>query len=572
MAEDVRDLLIIGAGPAGMAASMYASKLGLSHTVVERRPGLHQFPQAHVVKTRSIEIFRRFGIEADVHKAGSRSEEQRFVTWCESMAGREYGRVDLYGRKGPSERFLSVSPSYPANIPQNRLEPILFDCANRLAPDAFRFETECVSVASTEDYAVATLKTPDRLVEEKAKFIIAADGARSRIRAALGIDFIGPKSLADFCAVHIKSDFTDLIAHRPSVLCWIISPDVSGVFIVHDITSTQVFMFAYDPEQMDRSEFTPDHCRQKVIDALGSDHPFELTHVDQWTMSAQVAERYRSGRILLAGDAAHRFPPTGGLGLNTGVQDINNLMWKLKFVISGQSPMALLDSYGQEGRPIAKRNCDRSADNHQRMLKAEEIIGVDDDTTAFAQSVEALFTADGRERRRRLHNALQEQMPHFAYMDVEMAPEYSEGAFGTSLNKQFPALVEKEGYRQRLQPGAGLPHFEIDAGRSSLDCVHFEKFTLFVDTALVEAWRRVVTKNAALAGLVELVEIPKRGAYKWNLLSDMEDVAALVRPDGHIGWLFDARRDATEKALSDAMASLLMTAPEVASQKEVSHA
>ncbi|MEM8920578.1 MAG: FAD-dependent monooxygenase, partial [Pseudomonadota bacterium] len=376
MGSDIKDLLIVGAGPAGIAASMYASKLGLSHSVVERRDGLHKFPQAHVVKTRSLEILRRFGVEDTVHEVGSESEEQRFVTWCESLAGREYGRVDLYGRKGPSERFLSVSPSYPANTPQNKLEPVLYNCATDLAPDAFRFGTECLSVRSEEDAAVATLKNEHGEFEERAKFIIAADGATSGMRQTLGIDFLGPRTLANFCAVHLKSDFTDLIAHRPSVLCWVISPDASGVFIVHEVRSTQVFMFAYDPETTDRSEFTEEYCRNKVATALGNDHPFEITHIAQWTMSAQVAEQYRSGRVMLVGDAAHRFPPTGGLGLNTGLQDVNNLLWKLKFVIDGRSPIELLDTYFEECRPIAKRNCDRSADNHERMLRAEEVIGV----------------------------------------------------------------------------------------------------------------------------------------------------------------------------------------------------
>lgn len=560
MSSDMNDLLIIGAGPSGIAASMYASKLGLSHSVVERRAGLHQFPQAHVVKTRSLEILRRFGIEDQVHRAGSASEEQRFVTWCETLAGREYGRVDLYGRKGPSERFLSVSPCYPANIPQNRFEPVLHECAAKLSPgDAFRFGTECLSVTSEEDFAVATLRNADGEFEERAKFIVAADGAASRMRASLGIEFVGPRTLANFCAIHIKSDFTDLISHRPSVLCWVIGPTVSGVFIVHDVRATQVFMFAYDPDQTDRATFTEAYCRQKVADALGSDHPFELTHIDQWTMSAQVAEQYRSGRIMLVGDAAHRFPPTGGLGLNTGLQDVNNLMWKLKFVSDGRSPVGLLDSYFEECRPIAKRNCDRSADNHQRMLKVDEIIGVSEDKAAFGQSIDDLFTDAERERRRRLHRALQEQMPHFAYMDVEMAPEYPKGAFGTSLASILPPLVEKEGYLQRLHPGAGLPHFEIGQGKSSLDFVHFDRFTLFVAEAHAARWETLISANPNLESLIDICAIPKRGAYKWNLLSNMEDVAALVRPDGHIGWLFDAKRDAIEDEMSLAVDTILMT-------------
>lgn len=561
MTQALKDLLIVGAGPAGIAASMFASKLGLTHTVVERRSGLHRHPQAHVIKTRSLEILRRFGLDATIHAAGTPVEHQRFTTWCATLSGPEYGRIDLLGRKGPCDRFFSVSPSYPANLSQNKLEPILYDCAKTLGGGTFLFDTECLSATTKDNHAIATLRCNDTVYEERARFIIAADGAASGVRAGLGIDFEGPNALAHFCAVHIESDFTPLVQHMPGVLYWILNPEISGVFIVHDMKTTQVFMFPYDPNKTDKASFTTAYCENLVRSAIGCDHPFKISTVDTWTMSAQVAEQYRSDRVLIAGDAAHRFPPTGGLGLNTGLQDINNLMWKLKFVIEGRAPIEFLDTYTRECRPVAQRNCSRSAENHERMARVEDIIGVSNDPSAFEASISDLFSENGRQRRRVLQQALLEQMPHFAYLDVEMAPKYAVGAFGSSLASELPPLMTIEGYLPGLSPGSGLPHFEVEAGVSSLDVIAFGEFTLFVSSQFQRAWYDALQASPDLMSLVKIYPVSEHYQYKWDRLCNMEDIAVLVRPDGHIGWVFAAASEKPTEQLRAALNVILQKQP-----------
>ena len=557
MSQAPKDLLIVGSGPTGIAASMFASRLGLSHSVVERRSGLHQYPQAHVLKTRSLEILRRFGLDQTVHAAGTRVEDQRFTSWCTSLSGPEYGRIDLLGRKGPSDRFLSVSPTYPANISQNKLEPILYECATALNNAAFQFDTECLSARTEDEFAVATLQRNGETFEERARFIIAADGAASGIRAGLGINFEGPNALAHFCAVHIEADFSPLVSHMPGVLYWILNPEVSGVFIVHDMTAVQVFMFPYDPKELDRSSLTPGYCEAMVKRAIGKDHQFRIAKVDTWTMSAQVAENYRSGRVLLAGDAAHRFPPTGGLGLNTGLQDINNLMWKMKLVIDGEASIDFLDTYTRECRPVAQRNRDRSAENFKGMARVEQIIGVSKDVQVFEASLRDLFSANGRQRRRDLQSALLDQLPHFAYLDVEMAPNYDVEAVGTSLESDLPHIDEIEGYEVGLKPGAGLPHFEVAPGVSSLDVISLNKFTLFVTHEFEKAWSKTIAESEPLSKLIDLYAMSDRYRFMWDRLCQMEDVAILVRPDGHVGWLMPAMSSDAPQLLRSALDSIL---------------
>ena len=568
MSEPDLDLLIIGAGPAGIAASMYASTLGLSHLVMERRAGLHEHPQAHVIKTRSTEILRRFGLDGRIHSSGASAEEQRFTIWCTTLAGPEFGRIDLLDKKGPCERFLSVSPTYPANIPQNVLEPILYQYAAELKPGAFRFGVECLSVRNEAHSAVAELRTENGIDQQRARYVIAADGAGSRIRRNLGIGFEGSSALAHFCTIHIKSDFTPLIADRPGVLYWILNPDVAGVFIVHNMRTTQVFMLPYDPEKIAAAHFTPEFCKSRIEAAIGTAHPFEIVFVDQWAMASQVANHYRAGRTILVGDAAHRFPPTGGLGLNTGLQDINNLMWKLHAVLRRGAPDSLLDTYEEECQPIACRNRDRSADNHERMAKVQAAVGVSPDRTEFARSLDELFGAAGKGRREEVQSAIDEQLPHFAHLDVEMAPEYRSGAFGGSIGCRLPGLPAVEGYSPNLNPGAALPHFVLSDGRSSLDAIEFDKAALFLSEEAASRWREAVDAADDLPIAVNIHAVGARARSVWEAMSGGLNVAVLVRPDGHIGWLCDARVEDCCSELRRAAGVIFRSSPEIGSDQD----
>jgi len=553
------DLLIVGAGPVGLTASIMASKLGIDHQVLERREGLHELPQAHVIKTRSMEIFRRLGIEQEIHAIGTPHAEQRYTCWCETLTGYEYGRLDLNDKKGPVPRFLSVSPTYPANLPQNRLEPIIFAKARELADDRIRFRTEVDGVV--QDSTGVTVQVTDPAGAEqtlRARYLIAADGAGSGIRRSLGIAFEGPSMLAQFCSIHLKSDFRPLVQDRPGVLYWILNPDVQGVFIVHDMRDCQVFMVPYNPEVMKASDFDMDRCRALVESALGVNHPFEITCIDHWTMSAQVAKHYRKDRVFLVGDAAHRFPPTGGLGMNTGIQDVNNLLWKLDAVLKGRTSESLLDSYEEECRPIARYNRDRSAQNHQSMAEVQELIGVGSDKASFRGSLEALFSPGGETRLAAVQNAIKKQIRHFAYMDVEMAPVYATGAFGASVLPIDNGNPLFEGYAPNVNPGSGLPHLYLEEGRSTLDAVSHNALTVFVPAGQARRWRTAVDAAADRNPLpMKVIEITPVAAEQWRNLCGNLDLVVVVRPDGHVGWACDAGTERPEQELEAAIAAIM---------------
>src|SRR5262249_36632302 len=154
----------------------------------------------------------------------------------------------------------------------------------------------------------------------------------------------------------------------PAVLYWTTAPEATGTFVAHDIDSTWVYMHPWDPDRESMQDYSVEKCAEIVRRAMGTDaYPFAIRTIRGWTMTAQVAERYRERRIFLVGDAAHRFPPTGGLGLNTGVQDAHNLAWKIAAVEAGWATDALLDTYDVERRPVAQHNADVSLLNAMRL-------------------------------------------------------------------------------------------------------------------------------------------------------------------------------------------------------------
>lgn len=536
------DLLIVGAGPAGLLSSIQASLLGLRHRVIERRSSLHTEPSAHVLKTHTMEVYRRIGVSRDIHSLGTPPHQQRYVTWCQTVSGPVYGRIDLKDKKGPIQRFLDVSPIYPANLPQTSLEPILLQRATALGGQV-QFNCEFISLAQDRDGVNASLSLGNSGTTEtvRAKFLIGADGASSRVRKSIGVEMDGPAALAHFIAIHFKSDVRPRFGEHPGVLYFVVGPEATGTFIMHEPNGSQVFMMPYDPQARHASDYGLAECHRIVRAAFGCDHLFTILSVGNWTMSAQVAQRYREGRVFLVGDSAHRFPPTGGLGLNTGVEDAENLLWKLGAVIGGRAHPSLLNSYEAECRPTAVRNCERSWNNAKRKDEVEQAIGVVQDPVEFTAVLSELFGPHGAPQRDRVEAAVKDQIEHFAYLETEMAATYAEGAFVPSAVPCASPAEAVEGYAPLLRPGAHLPHVWIEEGISTLDLLAFDRFVLIACRSVAARWRAAL-EQAHIAGIVNVaaIDLDAGSPHRWqDFLPDPASVV-LVRPDGRVAWVGSA--------------------------------
>lgn len=394
-------VLVIGGGPVGLVVSGLLSKRGVPNLVVERRLTFQRAPAAHVLRRRPMEILDDLGVGDDVRRAAPPLELD-FITWCATLGGVEIGRLDL---RPPDLETGERAPAAWTNCPQNVLEPILLRSASRRPEARVMRGAECVEVTQRDDSVVALIACEDGSKHRvEAAWAIAADGAGSPTRRALGIAMEGPGPLARFAMVHIEADLTPWIRDRSGPIFWLMNPESPGTLIVHDPKRSHVFMMP-----MRGTEGEEDTIPARLAASLGVPVTPKILSVAYWSPHVQVADRYRKGRVFLVGDAAHRFPPTGGLGLNTGIQEAHELACKLARVEAGTAPEALLASYDAECRPAAQANADESFENMKRLGEISRVIGEQPDL----KSLERRLASLSQEERQQLAKAIEAQRSHF---------------------------------------------------------------------------------------------------------------------------------------------------------------
>ena len=255
------------------------------------------------------------------------------------------------------------------HFPQNRLEPILWQQAERHPLITVLRNHRLVGLKNGPQSVAAefccdkTGQTPGW----RGKWLVGCDGAASTTRRLACIEWEA-EVIQPMISIHFLADLHPYVQHRPSILYWVFHPKLLGVLIAHWLPTEWVLMTPYFPPQQSPEDFSEPRCRQLLQAAIGNnDISYTIEHIGSWALSAGMARTFRAGRVLLAGDAAHTFPPTGGLGLNTGVQDAHNLAWKLTLELQGIATAELIDTYQAERRPVAQANLQHSVANFQKM-------------------------------------------------------------------------------------------------------------------------------------------------------------------------------------------------------------
>jgi 2-polyprenyl-6-methoxyphenol hydroxylase-like FAD-dependent oxidoreductase len=535
-------VLIVGGGPVGTTVSILLAQQGVASLVVERRSSVQLAPAAHVVNARTFEILRAGGVdEAAIAAECKNPSDAGRVRFVMTLTGEELGSLP-FERQG--DDVLAFTPTPLRNLSQHRLEPILVEHLRKQAHASLRYGHEWE--AAKQDAGGVTSRVRDldagRSFAVRSRWLLAADGAGSRVRKAVGIEPIGPPRLASFVMIHFEANLRSLVGDRPAVLYFTNDPAARGVFVAHEIDSTWVFMHPWDPERQSPADYTEARCAAIVRRAMGTSAvDFAIRTLSTWHMSAQVAERYREGRAFLIGDAAHRFPPTGGLGLNTGVQDAHNLAWKLAAVEAGWAPATLLDSYEIERRPVARENAGVSARNAAKMLEVTQALGP---------------AGDGE--RGTVRAAIANQAEHFDMLGLQLGFQYERGAIVPDGSARPAVGNPVRDFVPCGRPGARVPHAWTLRDRrrvSTLDLLRPDRFTLIsgpAGAAWIEAGASISTPPLRCLAIGREVADPG-GA--WSALLGIEkEGALLVRPDQHVAWR-SARgvanpRDALRSALS----------------------
>jgi 2-polyprenyl-6-methoxyphenol hydroxylase-like FAD-dependent oxidoreductase len=354
------DVLIVGGGLVGLTAALLLRAHGVAVALAEKRAATSPQPKARRLHMRSMEIYRQLGLARLVQDAAGDLAGHDHMAVGRTLARAE--QLPLWQAAGPAGPAEVPSPELPCLLSQDLLEPLLREAAVAAGADV-RFDTELLSFAQSDDGVDAQLRSGQKgdFTTITARYVIAADGARSPVREFLGIarsgnGFTGNPSVS----VYFTADLAQVVRGREFNLCRITHEAAPGALASVDGRRRWVFMSSRGDTERD----WPTLLRT----ALGVPAPdLEILSVLAWQPEMRVARQYRAGRVFLAGDAAHVMPPFAASGANTGIADAHNLAWKLACVLGGQAGDSLLDSYDAERRPAGWFAADESTRRSQQI-------------------------------------------------------------------------------------------------------------------------------------------------------------------------------------------------------------
>jgi len=577
-------VLIVGGGGCGLCSSIFLSDLGVAHHLVERHASTSLLPKAHYLNQRTMEIARSHGFADTIYAVGAPMERFGHIQWVTSLGGdgpldrRKFHEFDGFGGGSLEERYRRDSPCMSSNYPQLRLEPLLRQTAEQRAPESIHFGHEVVSWEQQPEGVLAKIHDheTDETYEVLATYVIAADGGKT-FGPALGVEMIGPTNMLDMVSTHFAADLSDH-ADDDSMITWSINAEgqgswSSGALVKMGPTWDRhseewVIHFAFrpdDPARFDEDAIVP---RLRELLKLPDLEP-EVLKVSHWILDRIVADRFRVGSIFLAGDAAHRQPPTTGLGLNGAIHDAHNLCWKLAEVLAGRASDALLDSYQAERKPVSETNADWALAAFTNFAVIDVAMGLlpGAPVEANVAAMHQFFAEDrvGESKRARFAEVINTQRIEFQAHDIEIGFSYDSGALvadGTPAPSRDPFGIE---YTPTTRPGHRLPHawIERDGRRvSTHDLVRPGAFALITDPDGLE-WLRAAETVAAETGVtIDVAVIGAGGAVdldgQWATDNELgAGGMVLVRPDQHVGWRSVTPVASPEQALRDAIASIL---------------
>jgi 2,4-dichlorophenol 6-monooxygenase len=579
-------VLIVGGGGCGLSASIFLSNLGVEHVVYERRQGTSRKPKAHYLNQRTMEIFRQHGIYDVIRAASAPIDKMGLVLWKTSLGGngaldgRVFQQMDAFGGGSLRARYESDGPVLSGNLPQIRLEPLLRQLAEDKAPQSIHFDHTVTEISQDSDGVTALVENnvSDEIFRVRAQYAIGADAGRL-VGPTFGVQLEGPTGLLDMVGVHFSANLSPWW-DDDALLTFFNNPEGagtwgSGAMAVLGPTwgkdsEEWVIQFAFapnDPARNDESAMVP---RIRNLLKL-PDLELQVHGINHWVLEGVLADRYQCGRVFLAGDAAHRHPPTTGLGLNTAFQDAHNLAWKLALVLNNGLAPELLGSYEIERRPIGRRNVDWAMFTFMNHSVLDVGRGItpgappEQNQAAF----EALFADNemGDSLRARAGEVFATQRTEMQAHDIEMGFVYAEGAVvpdGSAAPPRDPmGLV----YVPTSRPGHRLPHAWIESPERGRISTH----DLITDTDFVvitgtdgQPWAEVAERVGKEHGIVlRAVSIGTSGNFAdadgaWAAVREIEESGAiLVRPDNHVAWRSFTGADDPAATLTDALTRAL---------------
>jgi 2,4-dichlorophenol 6-monooxygenase len=564
MATEETPILIVGGGGAGLTASMLLARAGVEHLLVSARPGTSDLPKAHVLNQRAMEILEECGVAEEVAGRSTPAEHMAATAFYAGFAGsdaddgRRLARLESWGAGAENENWREASSWRSLNLPQIRLEPILKDGAESLSPGCIRFNHELLELTQDGNRVSALVRdnAGGREYEVRCRYLLGADGGR-RVAEQIGVAYEGLGVVTQTATLHVSADFSRWAGDPDVLIRWIFSPDAGTLVVMVPMgprrwgpdSEEWVIHLNYpvdDPRAQSDEQVEADARRALGIGPL----PMEIHKITRWSVDAVMASAFRVGRVFLLGDAAHRHPPTGGLGLGSAIHDAHNICWKLASVLAGHASEELLDTYEPERRSADERNAQRSLENAINHFAIGDALGVSHEHSPEQNraNLRRMWSglAEDAPIRSAVLRAMRMQSMEFGELNVELGYSYESAVVADGTDPPEP-VDDVRVYEPSTRPGCPLPHAWVedeDGQRRAIKQLIAPGRFLLIAGEDGEDWCEAARRLAAEAG------VPLDAVRIGHVDGDLYDPrctwlrrrefgpegAILVRPDRYVAW------------------------------------
>jgi 2-polyprenyl-6-methoxyphenol hydroxylase-like FAD-dependent oxidoreductase len=502
---------IVGGGPVGLSMALALSRQGIASRVLEIKNTTTDHPKARGVWVRAMEIFRQWGVYDSIRARGLPDESDSMVFM--------HGLERELARSAP-EPFNDESPARKSIVAQDAVEEALVAKLQDHSEADICWLTEFVGakeIGSGLQISARDLQTGKEL-SWLSTYVVGADGGTRVVAKIAGIEHEGPPIMAVLSNVYFKADLSAYkSAHNAAGLYFVPSDPADEVLGLLNTNGADRWLWisriGAETDERERPP-TQEETKGKLRNMMRKpDLPIQIINEGVWRMTRRIAKAFSKGRFFLVGDAAHRFPPHGGFGMNSGVQDVHNLAWKIAFVLRGFAPKALLDSYDIERRPIAHANADMAMINLGR----------------FPRVLEAAASGNND----RLRFWLLEAANHTNSIGHTLGFVYDAGALvpdGTTRPPYSPRY-----YYPTDRPGSRFPHFWLDAAQTQSSIDLFDRDMVLVHGPEADAWGSAAAEVSQRLSIPIVVQRLALADPKLGITIGAKG-AVLVRPDGIVAW------------------------------------
>ncbi len=501
--SNIIPVVIVGAGAVGLCASVALEKFGIQHMILEKHPSTSIHPKARGVNVRTMEICRTLDVERNIRQEELTSSAHRFL-WMNNLQG------DIQGEVVPTLEKEEVSPTAHCLISQDVFEQKLLASIETKKQAQICFNTRLIDIQQDDDIVKCTIEDVESKARKviKCQYLIAADGAHSFVREHLNIKMNGTPSLGTHVSVYCSANLSSYFQDKPfAVLAFTDKSQMGRVVLSVDLKHRWIF----SKRTNDGKTLTEEEGCQLVRDTV--DDPslnVNVINISKWEMAALNAQQYRHGRVFLCGDAAHRIPPTGGMGMNTGIGDAHNLTWKLAYAIKGYANDELLDSYETERKPLAQTTIDWSIKNSDRLR--------------------SIFQSLADNNKEEFQKKLKAQSKHINHLGLDIGYAYLSDTYKFDPNS----------YESKAVVGMRAPHCWFSYQEkiiSTIDLFTHQYVILLGERCAINTDNLPINKNSPLIKLVIGTNIITINQDYYDRYQLSKTQAILVRPDGHIAWI-----------------------------------